>query len=63
MINRFCFKDDEELKQLTLKLYETASLELNTIDYLNNFINNYYSIDFICNIKDSYLNIIKAYQD
>jgi ATP-dependent helicase/nuclease subunit A len=63
MINRFCFKDDDELKQLTLKLYETASLELNTNDYLNNFINTYYSKDFINNIKDSYLNIIKTYQD
>ena len=63
LISRFCFKDDEDLRKLTLKLYEASCLELNTEEYLNNFIDTYYSEEIINNVLDIYMNKVKVYQN
>ena len=61
LIDRFCFNDDEEIRTLVFKFYNHSLNELDTIDYLDNFINKYYSDDFINEIIDIYTNKLKLY--
>lgn len=50
MIDKFCFKDDLELKNLVLKIYAKAILANNTNEYLDQFVTKYYSDDLINHI-------------
>ncbi len=43
MIEQFCFKKDDDIKNLILKIYQKAILENDTHLYLDNFINNYFN--------------------
>ncbi len=58
LINRFCFKDDENLKDLVLKFYDEALLQIDFNDYINNYLSNYYSNDKIDFYKDTLLQIL-----
>ena len=49
LINDFCLKDDKELKNNILKLNNNLDLKINKIDFLNNYINNYYNDEYITN--------------
>ncbi len=57
MINKYCFKDDIELRELVLKFSDKANLEIDTDLYLNNFIKNYYSEDIINFFIEHYVNL------
>lgn len=46
MIDALCFKDDEELRNLILKIHSVAELEIDKKSFLDNFISNFYSEDF-----------------
>ncbi len=51
LINKYCFKKDDDIQNLIFEIYEKASKELDTEKYLENFLDNYYSdkhLDFIC---------------
>ena len=63
LISRFCFKDDNDLRNLTFKLYESSCLELNTDEYLNNFIEKYYSKEIIDSVLDIYMTKVKDLQN
>ncbi len=52
MIDRFCFKDDSEIKKLILKVYSKAILANNTDEYLDNFVSKYYNNDLLEEIVD-----------
>ena len=47
MISDLCFKDDEDIKELILKIHDTSELELDKEEFLNNFIEKYYSDEFM----------------
>ncbi len=61
LIDRFCFNDDEEIRTLVFKFYNHALNELDTNNYLDNFISNYYSDDLINEVIDIYTNKLKSY--
>ncbi len=43
MIEHFCLKDDKDIRELILKVYDVALLETKTNEYLDNFEEIYYS--------------------
>ena len=47
MISDLCFKDDEDIKELILKIHDTSELELDKEEFLNTFIEKYYSNEFM----------------
>lgn len=47
MIAEFCFKDDIEIRNLILEIYNKALLELDTDAYLKNFIKTYFNDNLI----------------
>lgn len=47
MIKKYCFKDDLDLQNLVLKLSDKANLELNTEEYLNNYLDAFYKKEVI----------------
>ena len=59
MIDRFCFKDDKELKELVLKIYDKALLSNDTDSYINNYIENYYNDNLINDMILKAIDIIK----
>ena len=51
MIQEYCYKDDDDLVELVYELMEKSSLEIDSQDYLDNFIANYFNDSFIKSIK------------
>ncbi len=47
MIKSLCFKDDKDVKKMILKVYNKALLEVDTKEYLSNFVSHYYSDELI----------------
>lgn len=58
IIRDYCFKDDENIKELILSFYNQALLEIDTDSYLNDFIDNYYDEKHISFYKQELLKII-----
>ncbi|MDO5569093.1 MAG: UvrD-helicase domain-containing protein [bacterium] len=58
LINDFCLKDDKNIKQIILNIYNKLSLLINKKEYLFNYINNYYNDKVIDNNINQYLKII-----
>lgn len=58
LISDFCLRDDKELKSYILKLNNTLDLKYDKVDYLNNYITNYYSDDYINTIKEEYTKLV-----
>ena len=59
LINDFCIKDDQEIKNLILLINDKLNLKYNKKEYLDNYINNYYSDSFIKENIDDYLDLLK----
>ena len=57
MVKEFCFKDDNELVNLTLDFYDKSMQKTDYLDYWNNF-SNYYSQEKIEDIKDGLFKLI-----
>ena len=55
LIKDFCIKDDNEIKNMILRISDKLDLKANKKEYLENYINNYYSDAFINNTIDTYL--------
>ena len=53
-IQNFCFKDDKELKNLLIKLNDRLDMKYNKQDYLDNYLDTYYTEDFISQSIDNY---------
>ena len=52
MIEHFCLKDDKDIRELILKVYDVALLETKTNEYLDNFEEIYYSDSELEKIMD-----------
>ena len=50
MVSTLCFKDDDNIQKLVLDFYNNALLELDTDEYLSNFITNFYNEQFYENV-------------
>jgi ATP-dependent helicase/nuclease subunit A len=57
MIKEFCFKDDDDIIDLTLDFYDKSMQKLDYLKYWDEF-SNYYSIDNIIDIKNELLKIM-----
>jgi ATP-dependent helicase/nuclease subunit A len=47
LIDKYCLKKDDDIKDLVLKIHDYASLQLNTNEFLDNFVNERYEDKFI----------------
>lgn len=59
LIEDFCLKDDKELKSLILKISNKLDLKYNKKEYLNTYLDKYYSDGFINNKLLEYIDILK----
>ncbi len=63
LINDFCLKDDIELKEYILNIYKKIELKYDKTDYLDNYIEEYYSLSKIDDNIKEYLSLIDNYRD
>lgn len=63
MIERFCFKDDADIKNLILTFYKKASDSVDTNNYLDTFTTNYYSDEHINQIIQDTFNYLTKDKD
>ena len=61
LINDFCIKDDKEIKNTILSINDSLNMKYDKEDYLDNYVSKYYSIDFINENINRYLNLLKNY--
>ena len=61
LINNFCLKDDEELKEYLLNIYSKIELKFDKDDYLNNYFKETFTDKKIDLIIEEYTNIIKSH--
>ena len=61
LINNFCLKDDEELKEYLLNIYSKIELKFDKEDYLNNYFQDTFTDEKIDLIIEEYINIIKSH--
>ncbi len=59
LINDFCIKDDTDIKSLILAINDKLNLKYNKNVYLDNYVNKYYSTDFINEQINKYLDLLK----
>ena len=61
LINDFCTKDDTEIKKQILNINSKLDMLPNKIEFLKNYINNYYDINKINKDIEKYVNLIKEH--
>ena len=59
-IQDFCLKDDEDLKKLLLNLNEKLDLRMDKKEYLNSYINKFYSDSYIDFMLEDYKKLINT---
>ena len=59
LINDFCLKDDKEIFEAILNINDKLDNMYNKKDYLENYLNNYYSDNNINTYIDEYINLIE----
>ena len=59
LINDFCIKDDTDIKSQLLVINNRLDMKLDKINYLENYMNNYYSDDKINKDIDLYVMFLK----
>ncbi len=58
-IKDFCYKDDDNLKRLLIRLNDKLDMKIDKSNYLENYISNYYNDTFIENSINEYFLLIK----
>lgn len=58
IINDICFKDDKILIDAIIKINNNLDLKIEKQEFLNSYINEYYSDDNINKLKDEYLKLL-----
>lgn len=58
LINNFCLKDDQELKDYILNIYKKIELKYDKEEYLNSYLDNYFSPEKLNEYNDLYYKII-----
>ena len=59
LINSFCIKDDKNIRSAIIKYDNKLNLRTDKIEYLKSYIENYYSVSNLNNLKEEYLTLIK----
>ncbi len=59
LINDFCIKDDDEIRKAILSIYNKLNMKYNKVEYLNNYLDYFYSDTFIDNKIREYENYLK----
>ncbi len=59
LINDYCFKDDKELKRLIIKISDKLDMKYDKLDFLNSYLDKYYSNEYINDSIDMYYNEIE----
>ena len=59
LINDFCIKDDKSIKKEIISLNDKLNMKYDKDEYLNNYIDIYYSNEFINNNINKYISLIK----
>lgn len=52
LIDRFCHKDDQDIRDIVFRLYNIAVNELNTNSYLDNYLSTYFNDDLVNEVMD-----------
>ena len=63
MISKFCYKDDEDIKDLVLKIQKMIDKEVDKESYYNSFISMHYSNSFYDSLIQEMEEIIKKERD
>ena len=58
-IKDFCYKDDDNIKKLLIKLNDKIDMKIDREDYLKNYIYNYFSDEYISKSINEFFNLIK----
>ena len=58
LVNDYCFKDDKDLINSIIKISNSLDLKIDKKEYLDNYINNYYSDTNINHLKDLFLELL-----
>lgn len=58
LINDYCLKDDTSIKKFILNISNKLDLLTNKQEYLDNYLNNYTSIEFYNMVLDEYMGLI-----
>ena len=58
LISDFCLRDDKELKEYILKLNNNLDLKYDKKEYLNTYLNNFYSKEYITKTVSEYENML-----
>ena len=59
LINDFCIKDDKEIKNSILLINDSLNMKYNKEEYLDNYVNKFYSNEFIDENIKKYLVLLK----
>ena len=59
LIQDFCSKDDQSIKNYLLKIYNKLDLKLDKEKYLNSYLENFYHKDNIAKLIQAYLDLIQ----
>ena len=59
LINDFCIKDDKEIKKAILTINDSLNMKYDKDNYLTNYIDNYYSDNFINKNIEKYVLLLK----
>jgi len=59
LVNDFCLKDDKSLKQYIITLSDKLDLLIDKNNYLENYLHVFYSDDFLDEVIDSYISLIR----
>ena len=52
LIDRFCHKDDKDIRDIVFRLYNIAVNELDTNSYLDNYFSTYFNDDLVEEVMD-----------
>ena len=58
LVNDYCFKDDKDLINSIIKISNSLDLKIDKKEYLDNYINNYYSDTNINYLKNLFLELL-----
>ena len=61
-IKDFCYKDDEQLKALLIKISDKLDMKIDKKKYLNTYLDTYYNDEFIDKAISSYFDVIEKYK-
>ena len=59
-IKDFCLKNDDQIKKQILEVVKQLDLKYDKEDYLNQYVNNYFSEEFLNNATTNYENLVKT---